>query len=125
VTGCRFHVESHKLANVDVGVDCRQEAGMEYCRDQRLCQNQAREPDCHGRTMCSMKAGLIGNYGRRFYNKLKRERKREKRGKKNIVGNMGDLATAVGQGFYVADAWGGGTCSAMGSATAAVTQIRC
>jgi hypothetical protein len=54
--------------------------------------------------------------------KLKRERKRAKRGKENIVGNMGDLATAVGQGFYVADAWGGGTCSAVGSASAAVTQ---
>ena len=34
---------------------------------------------------------------------------------------MGDLATVVGQGFYVAGTWGGGTCTAAGSATAAVT----
>jgi hypothetical protein len=36
---------------------------------------------------------------------------------------MGDLATVVGQGFYVAGAWGGGTCTAAGSATAAVTIV--
>jgi len=49
--------------------------------------------------------------------------KSKEKGKERKGSNMGDLATAVGQGFYVADAWGGGTSSGVGSATAAVTKL--
>jgi hypothetical protein len=64
-----------------------------------------------------MEAGLIGTMDED--SKLKKRKEKGKRGKGNIVANMGDLATAVDQGFYVAGARGGGTCSPAGSATAA------
>ena len=50
--------------------------------------------------------------------KLKKRRKKEKKRERKHYRYYG---RCVGRGLYVAGAWGGGTCTAAGSATAAVT----